>query len=301
MLGMFLITQLIGLAVINSYSPITKEVINSTGGKENLTSYNLPFGTEPPSGIAPQTSLLSIIISIAIAVCLMLMLMKFRAERFLRYWFFFVVTLALAITINSFLIGIEYSSLIALIIALPFSIIKVFKRNIIIHNLTELAIYPGIAAIFVPLLNVLAVFVLLILISIYDMYAVWKAGFMQKMAKYQIEKVRIFSGFLIPYLGKKEQAIALKLKNSKGKGKNKKIKVSIALLGGGDVVFPLILAGVVFRALGIFPALIVVIGAALALSTLLLFSKKGKAYPAMPFITLGCLAALALIYLLYGF
>ena len=30
---------------------------------------------------------------------------------------------------------------------------KIYRKNLIIHNLTELAIYPGIATVFVPILN----------------------------------------------------------------------------------------------------------------------------------------------------
>ena len=119
-----------------------------------------------------------------------------------------------------------------------------------VHNATELLIYPGIAAIFVPLLSLVTVSILIILISLYDMYAVWHSGFMQKMAKYQIKTLKVFSGFFIPYLGPKEKALMAKMKNSKSK-LLKKIKINIAILGGGDVVFPMIMAGVVLRSLGL--------------------------------------------------
>ncbi len=292
LIGMFFVTQLIGLAVLQAYSPVTKEIVISSNETINRTVYNLPYGMEPPENIAPKTSLISIIISLFIAVTLMLILMKIKAEFFLRAWFFFVVILAISITLNAFFIKISYSALLALIIAIPLAYIKVFKRHILVHNVTELAIYPGIAAIFVPLLNVITVVFLLILISIYDIYAVWHAGFMQKMAKYQIQKLKFFSGFLVPYIGKKERKLLLK-NNKKGK----KVKVQLAILGGGDVVFPIILAGVVLRSMGIIPALIISLGATLALATLFYISEKGKFYPAMPFITMGCFIALLLVYL----
>lgn len=226
----------------------------------------------------------------------MFVLMKFRAEIFLRLWFFLVVAIALAITLNTISLIFGWPTIIALIVALPLSFLKVFKRNIIIHNITELAIYPGIAAIFVPLLNIWVTVILLIIISIYDMLAVWKFGFMQKMAKYQIQKVRVFSGFFVPYLGKKQKQELSKL--PKSKLKNKKVRVSVAILGGGDVVFPIILAGTVLIQLGIIQAIIISIGATLSLAALFLFSQKGKAYPAMPFITVGCFIALTIAYLI---
>ena len=123
------------------------------------------------------------------------------------------------------------------------------------------------------------------------MYAVWHSGFMQKMAKYQLEKIKVFSGFLIPYRGKKEKGIVKSTKESKRDPK-KKIKVNVAILGGGDVVFPILLAGVVLAAWGILASLIIAIGSTISLALLLYNSEKGKFYPAMPFISTGCLIAL---------
>ena len=88
-------------------------------------------------------------------------------------------------------------SLIALVIAIPLAIGKIYKRNFIVHNFSELLIYPGIAAVFVPLLNLTSIIILLILISIYDMWAVWKSKIMQKMAKFQMNELKIFGGFYV--------------------------------------------------------------------------------------------------------
>lgn len=290
LLGMFFITQLIGLAVISRY-----------------TSTELPYGMQPPE-MEPSISLTSIIIAMALAIFLILLLMRIKSIWILKIWFFAVVLIALSITLNSALLKLQYSSYIALIMALPLAFYKIFKRNLLIHNITELMIYPGIAAVFVPILNLWAVVLLLVLISVYDIYAVWHSGIMQKMAKFQIEKVRVFAGFFVPYLTKKQkdeikilkQKYKTKLgKKAREKLKTKKIKVSLAILGGGDVVFPLILAGVIFRALGILPALIISIFATIALLFLFFAAKKGKFYPAMPFITSGCLVGLFFDYLFF--
>ncbi|HLF53632.1 MAG TPA: presenilin family intramembrane aspartyl protease [Candidatus Nanoarchaeia archaeon] len=285
LISMFFVTQLIGLFVVNAYASNNDAV---------------PFGLSPPEDVNPTTSLASISFAIVFAVLLMFLLMKFRTEWLLRLWFFLVITLALGITINALFLSINLTSasIISLIIALPLAFLKVFRRGILVHNLTELLIYPGIAVIFVPLLNLWTVIMLLILISLYDMYAVWQSGFMQKMAKYQIQTLKIFSGFFIPYLGKKERDMLNKAKSSKGGISNKKIKVNLAILGGGDVVFPIILAGVVLRQFGLFSALIVSICATLALAGLFYISKKGKFYPAMPFISAGCFIGLGIISLL---
>ncbi len=274
LLGMFLVTQVIGLYVVNHYS-------------EN----KLPYGMQPPELSEKEKTQFfpSIIVAFIIAIVLFFLLTKFKIEFILKLWFFTVIVLALGLSINSFLPKEQYIPLISLIIALPFALIKIFNRNIIVHNATELLIYPGIAAVFVPLLNIWTVIILLILISIYDAWAVWHSGIMQKMAKYQINTLKIFSGFFIPYVSKKQRQMIKYLKKNfkKSELKKKKIKINLAILGGGDVIFPIISAGVILKTLGIWPAIFVILGAVLGLSYLLFFSEKKKFYPAMPFITAG--------------
>ena len=291
---MFIVTQFIGIYVVNHYF-----------SEEN----ELPFGLETPK-VEKQADYSIffglIIIAFIIAIFLFFFLAKFKIEFILRLWFFVVVVIALSITIFSvtrnfdkFLFGII--PLIAILVALPLAIIKIFKRNFLVHNFTELLVYPGIAAVFVPLLNIYTVIGLLVLISIYDMWAVWKSGIMQKMAKYQINKLKIFSGFFVPYLSKQMRTKIKGWKKTMKKTelKKKKIKINIAILGGGDVIFPIITAGVMLKTLGLIPAILVILGATLGLGYLFFFSEKKKFYPAMPFITGGIIVAIVLSYLIF--
>ena len=290
---MFIITQFIGIYVVNHYF-----------SEEN----KLPFGLETPEiEKASDYSIFFgiIIIAFIIAIFLFFFLTKFKIEFILKLWFFVVVAIALSITIFSvtrnldkFIFGIP---LIAVLIALPLAIIKIFRRNFLVHNFTELLIYPGIAAVFVPLLNIYTVIGLLVLISIYDMWAVWHSGIMQKMAKYQIHKLKIFSGFFVPYLSTQMKTKIKKWKKTMKKTelKKKKIKINIAILGGGDVVFPIITAGVMLKTLGLIPAILVILGATLGLGYLFFFSEKKKFYPAMPFITGGIIVAILISYLIF--
>ena len=295
LLAMFLITQIIGLAVINNYTPEYKTVVDN-GIEKNVTVNQLPYGLQPPE-TEPAISVASILISMAIAIFLIFILSKIKATIILRLWFFLVVTIALAVSLNA-LLPLQYS-ILALVISLPLAFFKIFRQNLVVHNLTELFVYPGVAAIFVPILNIWTVMVLLVIISIYDIYAVWHSGFMQKMAKYQIHQLKIFAGFFVPDRTKKQrQQIKLLRKSKNKKLKNKKIKVSLAILGGGDVVFPIITAGVVLRSLGIWQALIVSLAATLALAILFIYSQEGKFYPAMPFITAGIFLGLGIAYLI---
>jgi len=312
LLSMFFITQLIGIFVIGAYLPRQSvQVINGTEQNVTITP-QLPYGMQPPE-MKPNDALsflVSLIISFVFAIVLIFVLMRIKAALFIRIWFFVVVIIALGITITSFislspLRGLWYIPYISLLIALPLAIYKIFRRNIIVHNATELMIYPGIAAVFVPILNIWTILALLIIISLYDIYAVWHSKFMQKMAKFQINKLKLFTGFFVPYADKKtKDKIRLIRQRYKSKkipdsvAKKQKFRISLAILGGGDVVFPIITAGVVMQyvlkkslsmPLGIIGALLVSVFATLALLALFIFSKKGKFYPAMPFITAGCI------------
>jgi len=293
---MFLITQLIGLFVISVY---------------NNPNVTLPYGMEPPEEIQQTPQGPQIIFAFAIAITLFFILTKFRAETFIRLWFLVVTVIALGLALNAVMIKLNlsyYSSFLALIIAMPLAYVKIFQRNLIVHNLTEFLIYPGIAAVFIPILNIFWIVILLLLISIYDMWAVWHSQIMQKMAKYQIENLKFFTGFFVPYATLKQKQ---KIKQIRERFANKpallekqfkkaKIKVSLAILGGGDIIFPIITAGVFFAAYNsILPALIIVMSATLALLGLFILAQKGKFYPAMPFISAGLFLGMIINWLVF--
>ena len=295
LLSMFIITQLIGIYVVGYYSP------------ENRI---LPFGLDPPqpeqaSDYAGFFS--GIIFAFVIAIFLLFFLTKFKWKFILRAWFFVVIIIALSIAFSVFTnqLNIERSFLqipvIATSIAILLAIVKMSGKSFLVHNFTELLIYPGLAAVFVPLLNIWTIISLLILISVYDAWAVWHSGIMQKMAKYQINTLKVFSGFFVPYLSKKvkQQISKWKEKLSESQLKKKKIKVNVAILGGGDIVFPIITAGVMLKTLGLVPALFVIAGATLGLAYLFVAAEKKKFYPAMPFITAGIFLGILTSYVIF--
>jgi len=295
---MFIITQLIGIYVVNFYM---------------YDSYKIPYGFDNrdfDTSQGVQFSLLqSIVVSFIIAIVLVFVLMRIKSVWFMRGWFFVVIALALGITINiaTAKIGLIYPSLFALVLGIFLAYLKVFRKNILVHNTTELLIYPGIAAIFVAMLNIWTTIILLIIISVYDIWAVWHSGVMQKMAKFQINSLGIFSGFFIPYASRKtkEKIRLLKLKYKSHKIPDKvlkksKIKIALAILGGGDVIFPIISAGVVLKAFGnVYSALCVPLFASIALLYLFVFAEKKKFYPAMPYLTAGILLGMLAGWLIY--
>ena len=185
--------------------------------------------------------------------------------------------------------------------ALLLALIKIYKPTTIIQNLTEIFIYGGLAAILVPVINIFAAFMLLILISIYDIIAVKHTKHMIKLAKFQT-KSKVFAGLMIPY--ERDKGMMVK----KGRGaKDISEGSNIAVLGGGDIGLPLIFAGVVMKELmlinpefiGFLKTLIIPLFVSLALVYLLSIGKKDKFYPAMPYLTVGCFIGYFVILLFF--
>ena len=273
-LASFLLAQFIGIGILYSYIDPVK---SAETGKTEFK--NLPIGERPP--VDERTSFIPIIIAILAGTGIFLLLLKYNLTLLWKLWFLFAVIMALTVAWSAFL----WKGL-AFVLAVLFGLWKVFRPNVLVHNITELFIYGGLAAIFVPLFNLFSVIVLLLLISVYDAYAVWKSKHMIEMAKSQA-KAHIFAGLMLPYkLGKSE----------KPKPGMKMKKVRTAILGGGDIGFPLIFAGVVLKEFGLWQSLVIPFGALLGLAVLLWNGKENKFYPAMPFISAGCFIALGVVW-----
>ncbi|MBW2995862.1 hypothetical protein KY332_01030 [Candidatus Woesearchaeota archaeon] len=283
----FLLSQIIGLAVVNEYIDHSTSV--ETG---NVTWTALPYDIARPE-VEESSSFIFIIAAILLGTLLVFLIIKFGKVYLWKTWFFLAVAVTLVVAFKTFM-----PQVIAALLALILAGYKIFKPNVYIHNITELFIYGGLAAIFVPIINVFSVIMLLLLISIYDMIAVWKSKHMIKLAKFQ-SKSKVFAGLLIPYKRIKKPKVKVH------PSELKKVKVKTAVLGGGDIGFPLIFAGVVMKGLmlanpeliGFLKALIIPIFTSIALLFLLVKSKKDKFYPAMPFLSIGCFVGYAILLL----
>ncbi len=253
---LFFLAHTIGLLVVNHY-----------------LEEDLPYNIQKPE-IDEQVSYIPIFIMILLGTILALILIRFRANRLWKFWFLFSVVITLSIAFSSFLV-----SSIAFILALLLALIRLYKPNPLVHNFTELFIYGGLAAVFVPILNLFSVSILLILISIYDFIAVFKTKHMIKLAKFQTNS-KIFTGLSLPYKREKEK------------------KISTAILGGGDIGFTLLFSGVILKFYSLPSALLVSGITTLALLGLFYYGRKNKFYPAMPILSLGCFIGYSLILLL---
>jgi len=286
LVALFLAAQVVGLEAVRQ--SIDFSALNHTGN----VSYTPLMGNITRPEVQPNYSVFWIFGAIIAGTILVFILMRFRQQNVWKVWFLLSVFVTLSFCLFALTKNIGFS----MISALVFGIWKVYRPNIWVHNLTEIFIYGGLAVIFVPIMNILAGITLLLLISGYDMYAVWKSKHMIKLAKFQA-KTQVFAGLFVPY-----KRISAPKKGEKVVRK----KVRTAILGGGDIGFPLIFTGVVMTQLimkygvvaGFFMSLIVTICATIALLLLFLFAEKDKFYPAMPFISAGCFVGYGILVLI---
>jgi presenilin-like A22 family membrane protease len=332
LLLIFVCSQIIGLCIVNEYVN-TQE--SSVAGKTviNEATYNIT-GIMPPQIGNESFSFIPILFAVIVGTVLILIIIKFRKKNVWRVWFFLSVLITLVVAFAPFIRRVfmhlapwlvNATFAVAIIVSAALAYIKIFRPNVFVHNFTEVFIYGGIAALFVPILNLTSVLILLGIISVYDMWAVWKSKHMVSMAEFQTES-RVFAGFSIPYRKSQEtpanktgkpitsQTIAEKQKQVIKKSlalKAQKTTVAAeqdngmrtAILGGGDIAFPLLFAGVLLKlTASLIIPLIIILTTVICLGALLFKGKSNTFYPAMPFITAGCLVGLVLVWgIFYGF
>ncbi|HIH37585.1 hypothetical protein J4460_04520 [Candidatus Woesearchaeota archaeon] len=293
---LFIISQYVGIFITSRYVRVTQEQsINPiTGEKEFERTINvndLPYAMERPP-VEEKSSFIYIFGAIILGTIIFLLLIRFKRFTLWKLWFLLAVILCLLISLAPFIP--EHA---ALLLAIILACWKIFRPNPWIHNFTELFIYAGLAAIFVPIMNISSIIILLILISVYDVIAVRKTKHMVTLATAQTN-AKMFAGFSLGYQegGTTDQKVKV-APSTKTKAKVKG-KARMAILGGGDVCFPLLFAGVVMKDIGLVQSLIIPITAAISLGYLFYTAEKGKFYPAMPYLSVGCLVGYGLALLI---
>ncbi len=298
LLGIFLAAQVVGLFVVNSYVDVSaSEKASREAGKPVAVYHNLPYGVERPN-FAPDISYIFIGAAVIIGTVLLLLIIKFRKLTLWKLWYMLALIITLSVSFASFL-----PKAAAGILSIVVALFRVFKPNVLAHNIAELFIYGGLAAIFVPVMNVKAAAILLILIAVYDFFAVFHLKHMITLAKFQSEN-NMFAGLFVP------KQLSLKSAVSSIKAATKEAKLvkpsqqpkegkyadsgDYAVVGGGDIGFPLLFAGTALATFGFYKTLIIPAFAAAALLLLIIIGKKGRFYPAMPFIAVGCFIGYAI-------
>jgi len=278
LIGIFILSQLVGIVIIDKYY-----------SKETDSYKELPLNIERPE-IEESISWIYILIAVLLGTALMFTLIKFKLFVVGKIWFYIAIWMSLTIAFNAFL-----STLFAALLAAILTSIK--TRHMIFHNLAEIFTYGGIVVLLHEMMSITVAIILLIAISIYDMIAVWQSKHMIKLAKFQTQQ-NMFAGAFIPPTGKKIAQTKTKSETKKRNNPNsKKTRTNAAILGGGDMAFPLLFSSAIFKTYSFTGAFIITTTAAIALTLLFLYAKKGKFYPAMPYISAGCFVGYGIVLL----
>ncbi|MBI5072357.1 hypothetical protein HZA99_00915 [Candidatus Woesearchaeota archaeon] len=311
LLVIFVLAQVNGLFVLDYYIDVKESAL---AGKTivHQEAYDQSNITVPVVE-NESSSFVYIIIALLLGTGLVLLIVKFRQRKLWKAWFFLSVVVTLVISLNTWTFrffgdkGVSALSLygITLAICCLLAYFKVFRQNIFFHNITEIFIYGGLSALLVPILNMISISVVLLVVACYDMYAVWKSKHMIAMAQFQTDE-KVFAGLYIPYKRKEEgkvssmkKIITEKIPKAQMNLKKTTKTINTAILGGGDVAFPLLFAGVVMKTTGSYLApAIVVATTTISLALLFYYGEKGKFYPAIPFVATGCFVGYGLFLLI---
>ena len=242
--------------------------------------------------INPWQFLLSFLVGTLLILAIsFLMKSKTRKGKIFKVLFIFVIFWGGLITLDAwlaeslFLIG----DIISLVLMIYFIFLWLKTPSVLIHNICIILGIAGVGATLGLRIKPETMVILLIIFSIYDFIAVYKTKHMVKMAKEMIEHQAILA-LVIPQ----------KMSDFKGRLKGIKTEGKFLILGGGDIVFPLLLCVSLVRQ-GILPSLIVAVFSIIGLffSYLIFINQKvRKPIPALPpivlFSVLGFLITLLL-------
>jgi presenilin-like A22 family membrane protease len=219
------------------------------------------------------TSLWEIILSFAIVLVLVFLIIrfvKFKRGKGVLFKFFFIAPV--------FLGGVSFLSLwigdiFAFILISILIIYWIKKPNILVHNLLLIIGMVGVGSVFGLSLDPLVVVFLLAIFSIYDIIAVYKTKHMIRMAKEMVQAGAI-PGLILP---PKVSEIRAPLKNIKVGGR-------FLILGGGDIVFPLLLVVSLVPQSILYSIIVALFSIVGLLVSFLIFAlqKTRKPIPALP-------------------
>nr|HIK01390.1 hypothetical protein [Candidatus Undinarchaeales archaeon ERR594346 U_76725] len=216
----------------------------------------------------------SFLILFTIATAVFLLLIRFLKKRL----GFMKILMAFIIFVGSETVFIVFfSEFTAMLLAISLVIIRFTYPTIFVQNASLILALAGVGASIGLLFNVSTIFIILAVLSVYDIIAVYKTKHMLTLFKGTIK-----GGVPLALIA--SEKISGMRSNLKKANINKPApKREYTFLGTGDVAFPLILAVSALRT-GLFASLAVVVGGLVGILIIhsLLIYGKGKPIPALP-------------------
>lgn len=248
---------------------------------------------DAPQPVSGGWSILYLLVGVGIGTGLILLLAKYGKKNIWKGWF----TLATAVAIMYGLATV-LPDVYAVAIGVTLATLRLIKPNFVTHNLAELFMYGGIGLILAPLFSPVTALITFFAMSVYDAYAVWKSKHMITLAEFT-KDANTFPGLSIGY--NKQQGSSQPIQEPEEVDNDtqpendiatEKTKKATGILGGGDVLFPLLVANTVYLSLypeytALFSFLVsfgVSISAAVGLAYLFFKPTTAKYHPALPYI-----------------
>ncbi|MDY6766101.1 MAG: presenilin family intramembrane aspartyl protease [Candidatus Nanohaloarchaea archaeon] len=176
---------------------------------------------------------------------------------------------------------------------LVFAVLRFRTDDLLLRNVLDTVPFAGAGALFGAVLGVQAVLVFAALLAVYDYIAVNRLGHMVTLAKEGAASDTLM-GFQYPKSGDVSDAAVSDLSTGTETGREGQ---RIGMLGGGDVVMPIVIAVSLIPLFGVGAAVSVVAGSAAALFvflTVIQARESEQFYPAIPVVGSGAVLGLTL-------
>jgi|GEM_PF-927694 len=301
---MFLAVQLITL--FTGFSMVGTLETTIIDGTPAIELVRQPPITEPLS-IEPLVASVPFLIAFVIAVILIIVLLKFlKLPIVFSGLFAFIMFIgaqavfSAALGDTPLIVGIITSPLLLMIstlLAIGVVAARYIKPNLITHNLAIFLGVAGVSAVLGVNLRPEVIIFLLVLLSIYDFIAVFKTRHMvtmfQDLLKRGMPLAIVVPESAAEFKAHVKEVSRKKLEEVSHKHEEKKV----LMLGTGDLAFPALFAVSAlaehYATAGFLPAIAIVIGSIIGLvfNHYLLFVKKFRFIPALPFIAAFSIAA----------
>ncbi len=238
--------------------------------------------------VSPEFELLYILAGVLVLTGVLLLLIRYRLLKVLSVlnvvFVFFLSYAAISIAVLDTAIvdglnllsnspGVEAVTILVYLLPVLFTVYYIKFAGRTARNVMNVALFAAVAGFISVYLNVATVLILIAAIALYDYISVFVTKHMITLAKGTADTI-LFSS--ISLMARKRQ------------------EKRRMMLGGGDLVFPAIMVSRVSLAYPLPAAFIVAAAAMAGLSLILIFGRKGKAYPAMAVIGPLQLGAFAL-------
>ncbi|MDY6765778.1 MAG: presenilin family intramembrane aspartyl protease [Candidatus Nanohaloarchaea archaeon] len=219
------------------------------------------------------------------STAVLLALYRWNRQLLVQLWFGTALVFTAFILFNAFVALVP-----AVLLTLVFAALRFRTEDMLLRNALDTVPFAGAGALFGAVLGVQAVLVFAALLAVYDYIAVDRIGHMVTLAEEGAASDTLM-GFQYPAADAAEAPA--ETGNSTGGGQ----QVRAGMLGGGDVVVPIIIAVSLIPVFGTGAAVSVVAGSAAALFlflTAIQSRETARFYPAIPVVGSGAVLGLVL-------